>query len=326
MRASVRIVSSEGRFDFEPLLDRDGLRVSKSPWGGDDEIGRLNWMTASSRAAALAALDGSRTYDLGVDYFPGMPAWTEAGDPDYEIWLTHTPRGTVNDDATGAGAAAHERYSYAGTAISMYSHTGTHLCGLNHIGHHGVFWNGWTEREELGSRRWKVGGATPPIVGRASMLDVAALFDVECLPPSYAITDVDVRGAAERQGCELRAADIVLLRTGRMRAWPDPEAFLAEPPGLGMAAARFLCEEVGAMCLGLDVGGEALPPEEPGTFLPVHAYLFATAGAPLIENLWLEELARDAVHELTLIALPLKLRGSTGAPVRPLGIALPTSN
>jgi kynurenine formamidase len=162
----------------------------------------------------------------------------------------------------------------------------------------------------------------PPIIGRAVLLDIATLHGVECLAPSYAITAEDVRSAASGQECKLRASDIILLRTGRMRYWPEPEAFLADPPGLGMDAARFLCEEIGAMCLGLDVGGEVLPPEESGTFLPVHAYLFATAGTPLIENLWLEELARDAVHELAFIALPLKLRGSTGAPVRPLGIAL----
>ena len=29
----------------DALLDRDGVKVSKSPWGPDDEIGRLNWIT-----------------------------------------------------------------------------------------------------------------------------------------------------------------------------------------------------------------------------------------------------------------------------------------
>ena len=29
----------------EAILDKDGLKVSKSPWGPDDEIGRLNWIT-----------------------------------------------------------------------------------------------------------------------------------------------------------------------------------------------------------------------------------------------------------------------------------------
>jgi kynurenine formamidase len=325
MRASVRITSTNEPHDslaFEPLLDRDGLRVSRSPWGPEDEIGRLNWMTPESQAEILSRLDGSRSFDLAVDYFLGMPAWTEAGDPPYEIWMTHTPQGTINDDLTGAGSAVHERYSYAGSALSMYSHTGTHVCGLNHIGHHGTFWNGWTQEADLGSRCWNVGGRFPPIIGRGLLLDIAAVHEMDCLPDSYAITAGDIRTACERQGVEPAQGDIVLVRTGRMRRWPDPEEFLATPPGLGMGAARFLCEEIGAMCLGLDLGGEALPPEEPDTFLPVHAFLFATAGTPLIENLWLEDLAGEELWEFAFLGLPLKLLGSTGTPVRPLAIAL----
>jgi kynurenine formamidase len=72
------------------------------------------------------------------------------------------------------------------------------------------------------------------------------------------------------------------------------------------------------MCVGVDAGGEALPPEEPGTFLPVHSYLLAEAGAPVIENLWLEDLAAARIRELAFLAFPLKLAGSTGAPVRPV--------
>ena len=76
------------------------------------------------------------------------------------------------------------------------------------------------------------------------------------------------------------------------------------------------------MCLGLDVGGEFLPSEEPDAFLPVHAYLLAVAGAPLVENLWLEELAADGPSEFAFLGFPLKLRGSTGMPVRPLAMPI----
>ena len=64
--------------------------MSASPWGPDDEIGRLNWMTSASRADALARADASRPFDLAVDYFMGMPSWTRLGDPKYDIWLTPT--------------------------------------------------------------------------------------------------------------------------------------------------------------------------------------------------------------------------------------------
>jgi kynurenine formamidase len=269
-----------------------------------DEIGRLAWMTPESQAAALATADASRPFDLAVDYFMGMPAWTVLGDPKYDIWLTHTPQG--------------EGREYAGTAVSMYSHVGTHICSLNHLGKDGQFWNGWTAQEHLGSRAWKVGGVYPPIIAPGVLLDVAKVHDTECLPDSYAITVEDLNEAGAG---ELRRGDVALVRTGRMSRWPDPEGFMNDPPGVGMAAARHLAEEHQVICVGVDCGGEPLPAEDAEAFLPVHSYLLAEAGVPVIENLWLEDLARAGIRRLTLLAFPLKLRGSTGLPVRP--VALP---
>jgi kynurenine formamidase len=260
-------------------------------------------MTPQSQADALAGADASRPFDLSVDYFRGMPSWTKLGDPPYDIWLTHDPRV--------------ERRDYAGTAISMYTHVGTHICSLNHLGHDGRFWNGWSAAR-LGERAWTVGGVYPPIIARGVLLDVAALHGVKCLPDSYAITPEDLRGA----GSDLLAPDqVALVRTGRMSRWPDYDGFMNDPPGLGLAAARLLAEELGAIAIGVDCGGEALPPEEPGTFLPVHSYLLTDMGTPVIENLWLEDLAQAAVKTFAFLAFPLKLRGSTGLPVRP--VALP---
>ena len=42
----------------EPLLEGNGHQVSKSPWGPDDEIGRLNWVTPESVQSIIARLDG----------------------------------------------------------------------------------------------------------------------------------------------------------------------------------------------------------------------------------------------------------------------------
>jgi hypothetical protein len=53
--------------------------VGSSPWGPTDEIGRLNLMTAASRAAILARVRGGAVYDLSVEYFVGMPSWQAAG-------------------------------------------------------------------------------------------------------------------------------------------------------------------------------------------------------------------------------------------------------
>jgi kynurenine formamidase len=310
---------------YETVLERDGLRVSKSPWGPDDEIGRLNWITPESQRAILERLNGSKVFDLSVDYFTGMPSWTAAGDQKYDIRMTHTPQGSINDNLSGAGAAVHERFSYCGDSVSFYTHCGTHLDTLNHLGYFGCFWNGWTAEKHLGSRTWTVGGAEkyPTIIARGVLLDVAGLHGVDCLPDAYAVTPDDLRNAAREQGVELRRGDVVLIRFGRMKVWPDFDGYLQKPPGIGVPAARYLCEEAGAMCIGGDtISLEVLPSEEPEVFLPVHCYMFATAGAQIMEVVWMEELAAEKQYEFAFIGGALKLTGATGSPLRPIAVPL----
>ena len=312
---------------FEPLFERDGVTVSRSPWGPGDNIGRLNLMTAQSRQAVLSRADGSRIYDLAVDYFLGMPSWAAAGDPTYQMWMTHTPAGSINDGSSGAAPEVHEKYSYCGDSISMYTHTGTHIDMLNHIGHYGHFWNGRTAGKDLGSRQWLRGGADecPPIIGRGVMLDIARLKGVTCLPDGYCIEPDDLTEAARIQRTALRDGDIVMIRTGRMSLWPDVDGYLRSTPGIGMAAARYLCEEVGAMCLGTDaISIDVDPHVEADTFVPVHCYLFATAGTPVIEVLNLQELSHSEIFEIAFIGMPVKLRGGTGSPIRPIAMPLLT--
>ena len=309
----------EAPFKFEPIDASKELSASRSPWGPDDHIGRLNWITDESRAEIMARIDGAAMFDLSVECFIGMPAWTRAGDPKYDIWMTHTPDGSVNDGLNRVSPEVQRVYSSCGDSIAMTPHAGTHLDTLNHIGYHGRFWNGWRADRDLGSRHWLKGGAEhyPPIVARGVMLDIAGLHKVECLPDSYEVTPGDLRAAAREQAVELRRGDVVLIRKGRMARWPDPDGFMLDSPGLGLAAAKYLCEEAGAMCLATDtIALEVLPPKEPDTFLPVHAYLLAAAGAQIIEIVQMEELAAERVYEFAFLGFPLRLRGATGAPMR----------
>lgn len=317
-------MTSKEEYRWQPLIEHDGTIVSESPWGPDDEIGRLNWITEESQRAVLSRIDPGRSYDLAVSIFMGMPAWLGAGDPKYDIWMTHTPSGTMIDQLNGVPPALSEKYSYCGDAITMYTHTGTHIDTLNHFGYHGKFWNGWSPEQHLGSRHWVRGGPEkfPNIVARGVMLDIAALHDVECLAPSYTITREDCIRAAERQEVSLEQGDVVMIRTGRMRYWPDPEKYGTDAPGIGLEAAKFLCEEAGAMIIGSDNDSVEVDPSEPGTYFPVHSYMFATAGALIIESLWLEDLAADGVSEVAFIGGALKLTGATGSPLRPVALPL----
>jgi kynurenine formamidase len=75
------------------------------------------------------------------------------------------------------------------------------------------------------------------------------------------------------------------------------------------------------------VGADNMAWDEMGLFdpdfkvtLPGHLILLVRSGIYIIENLFLEELARDQRYEFTFVCLPLKLRGATGSPVRPVAV------
>lgn len=297
--------------------------VGQSPWGADDEIGRLNLLTEQSQNEILSRIAGGKTYDLSVDYYIGMPSWQAAGDPHYRIWMTHTPDGTVVDDPLGVGTRMNEHVSYTGAAVSMYTHMGTHIDALVHFGLDGKIWNGFSANAHLGDRGWQVGGAEniPPIVARGVLIDVAAAKSVQMLADGYRISRGDLIAALTKQGTELQEGDVVLIRTGRMQVYDDTAAYMQNPPGLGLAAARFLVEESGAMIVGADnLSLEAFPSELDTDYVPVHTYLLAEQGAPIIELAYLEELSQDGVYEFAFIGGSLKLRGADAAPIRPVAI------
>ena len=67
---------------------------------------------------------------------------------------------------------------------------------------------------------------------------------------------------------------------------------------------------------------EAFPSELENDYVPVHTYLLAEQGTPIIELVYLEELSRDQVFEFAFIGASLKLRGADAAPIRPIAIPL----
>jgi kynurenine formamidase len=304
-----------------------GGAAAQSPWGPTDEIGRLNMMTEASQLAILQRIASGKVYDLSVEYFIGMPSWYLLGDPRYQIWMTHTPQGTVVDNPVGVSKAVNDKVGYSGDAISMYTHTGTHMDTLNHFGLHGKLWNGFTAQEHLGDRGWTKAGAekVPPLVARGVLLDVAATKGVAILPDAYGITPQDLQATLAKQGLSLQPGDVVLIRTGRMQVFYDKDAnkYLLNSPGITLEAAQWLIDDRQAMAVGADnIGLEAISPLTPDNWVPVHTYLEAERGVTIIEVLDLEALARDKVYEFVFIGAPLKLRGATGAPMRPLAIPM----
>jgi len=121
-------------------------------------------------------------------------------------------------------------------------------------------------------------------------------------------------------GATVEPGDAILIRTGWSKYWTDAETFIGRRggmPGPGEKATRWLIAR-GATLMGSDTPGfECLP--TPG--VSVHAILLVDAGIHIIENLNLEEIAKKRASRVLFVALPLRLTGATGSPIRPVAIA-----
>ena len=135
------------------------------------------------------------------------------------------------------------------------------------------------------------------------------------------ITARDFETALKAQGVAVREGDVVVIRTGHGQLWmKDNAAFSAGEPGIGMEAARWLCDRKIVM-VGTDTWAtEVVPPEDPDRPFPVHQLLLVRHGIYNIENLDLEELARDKAYEFAFIFAPLRLKGATGSPGNPIAV------
>ena len=213
--------------------------------------------------------------------------------------------------------------AYSGDAISMYTHTGTHIDTLNHCGYRNEIFNGFTTKDHLGSRTWDVCGAEsiPPILARGVLIDVAAFHGVDTLAASHPIGKDDIEGALKMQGTKILPGDVVLVRTGQMRLFPDM-AYYDNSPGLNLEGAEYIAKH-GAIMIGTDtLSFEQVPAADATNYLPVHCYLLAEAGVPILELAYLEDLSNDKLYEFAFFGASIKLRGATGSPMRPVVMPL----
>ncbi|HEX4595569.1 MAG TPA: cyclase family protein, partial [Bryobacteraceae bacterium] len=161
-----------------------------------------------------------------------------------------------------------------------------------------------------------------PMLRRGVLLDIAAKFNTEALPADFIITPEHLESAAKAQNVAVENGDVVLLRTGWARFWNDAARYITgghgmnpAGPGPELDGARWLSKR-GVFAAGSDtVAFERVP-----CAMPVHVHLLVENGIHIIEALNLEELARDRIYEFVFVAAPLKIRGGTGSPIRPLAL------
>ena len=204
-------------------------------------------------------------------------------------------------------AAGHTEggYFYSAYELSTAEHGGTHIDAPVHFLEDGL------------------DTATIPLqrlVGAGVVIDIVeeAAADVD-----YRLTVADVE-AHEAEHGPILPGSLVLLRTDWSRRWPDALSYLGDDtpgdashlhfPSYGEEAARLLVDERRVAALGADV---ASIDYGASTDFVVHQ-VAAAGNAPGLENLTnLDQLpARGA----TVIALPMKISGGSGGPLRAIAL------
>lgn len=230
-------------------------------------------------------VDLSWTYDEETVYWPTAPSTFELEE------LAH--------GQTDGG------YFYSAYAFSTPEHGGTHLDAPVHFSA-----GRWTADEIPVDR----------LVGPAVVIDVEEAAGAN---PDYELTVADVEAWERRHG-PIPAGAIVLLRTGWGRYWPDAAKYLGDDtpgdasnlhfPSYGREVAHLLVDERQVAALGVDTASI-----DPGNSTGFWVHRIANqSNVPGLENV--ANLERLPPRGAWVVALPMKIGGGSGAPVRIIGL------
>ena len=224
---------------------------------------------------------------------------SHAYDEQTVYWPTAEPFKLENDfeGVTDKG------YFYAAKRFSTAEHGGTHIDAPYH------FAEGRNTVDRIPLEQ---------LMGGAVLLDVSQ----KCAGDAdYQVSAEDFAGW-EREHGQIPAGAIVILRTGFWKRWPDRKTYMgtdergaeAVPklhfPGLHPEAARWLVSNRQVKAVGLDT-----PSIDYGqsTLFESHRTLFEH-DIPAFENL--TNLDALPAKDFYVIALPMKIKGGTGGPLR----------
>jgi kynurenine formamidase len=311
---------------YADLPTRAGAPAGSSwgVFGDDDEHGTLNFIGADAVVAAASLIRTGKVFPLNWDVGLPSPALFHRHNFRHELFNLPTGPGITVDDYVDG----------------FYLQGSSQWDALRHFGdaEHG-FYNGATLDEVTGpGGRLGIGRmATRGIAGRGVLLDVARFLEAEGAgydPLEFVPIGPDVlRRTAVAQEVELRAGDILLLRTGWVEAYTrldaDARTALVEAGAPGSAGLHgdeipgFLWDHRIAAVAADNPALEASRPG-PGPDLHLHVALIARLGMPVGE-LWDlaalgEDCAVDRRYDMFLTSAPLNLSGGAGSPPNALAV------
>jgi kynurenine formamidase len=240
--------------------------------------------TGAAIAALLADLAAFRVHDASPLIEPSMPTFVAYAPPVIEPVLRHAEH----------GAAANQ--------LTIAEHTGTHVDAPFHFDPDGDTVD-LLPADCLFLRPYKKFDLSGEDAAGGQMLGVEAL-----------------RAAGERAGFELVPGDVAIVEMGWDRHLPgepgaDPDYWGNNEPGLDEDACRYLAE-AGVAAVGSDTAGCDVPCADGEIgHGPGHSTWFLPRGILVVEGL--RGLAEVAPTGL-IAALPLKIAGGSGSPLRVL--------
>ncbi|HEX7038360.1 MAG TPA: cyclase family protein [Pseudomonadales bacterium] len=227
---------------------------------------------------------------------------THAFDEDTVYWPTDTRGFRLERLARGHTEGG---WFYSAYAFCTAEHGGTHLDAPVHFNEQGQ------SVDQVPLER---------LVGPGVVIDVSAKASAD---PDYRLAVAELEDHERRHG-PIPADAIVLLRTGWSARWPDRRAYLGDDtpgdasnlsfPGYGEEAARVLVEERHVAVLGIDTASIDYGASDD---FPVHR-LAARRQVAGLENL--TQLDRLPATGFTVVALPIKIAGGSGGPVRVIAL------
>jgi kynurenine formamidase len=275
-----------------------------SPFGEDDQLGMLNHIDESKRAAALSLVREGKLYDLGHVLDENSPVF-----PGRYFRQTLV---TTAHHANVAMPVGENMVNWVTEVVSGTMQLGTHLDALSHLQVGDRGYNGWTVGELAGPAGMKRLGAEtiPQIVTRGWLVDVS----------ERELGTGGVVAVSDLEGVEPEPGDAVLFHTGWGAHWDEAETYLSGEPGPGYEVAEWLVEREVALT-GCDTWSYGpVPAEDPARPFEVPQMLNVRHGVFVVENLDTSELARDGVREFALVLTHPKLRGATGAWTSPIAL------
>ena len=195
----------------------------------------------------------------------------------------------------------HKGYWYASGVFSASEHGGTHLDAPIHFAE-----SGWSVDQIPVSH----------LTAHAIVLDIRSQASSN---PDYMLQVEDI-AQWEKQHGTIPKNSIVFLLTGWGQFWPDPSRYLGSPtpqdsatlhfPGFSAEAVSILVKQRAIYGIGIDTA--SIDPGQSRTF-EAHQVL-GKANRFAIENV--AHLERLPPHGALVTALPMKIKGGTGGPVR----------